>query len=231
VDAARCELAAAVRASDTSLTGLFGVGPVIAAIIIGDVRDVSRFVGRDNFAAYNDTPIKVSSGQRKVYRLSRHGNRRIYHGIHMAAITQVRQRHSEGRTYYDKKLAEGKTHREALRSVKCELLQGSFVPPADIKAVRDVIRYRVKVVHARTSETQRLGNVLQEAQLTELRDGSPCPAGWPARRWPGFLPVINSEDGARDSRSPVPVIKPTSASELMLAPSCPRLSLRPGSCF
>jgi transposase len=54
-------------------------------------------------------PIEVSFGPRKVYRLSRRGNRRLNHAIHMAAVTQIRNRHSEGRAYYDKKLAEGKT--------------------------------------------------------------------------------------------------------------------------
>ena len=106
----RKKLAAAVAATGTSLTGLFGVGPVVAAAVIGDVRDVSRFPGRDHFAAYDGTaPIEVSSGPRKVYRLSRRGNRRLNHAIHMAAVTQVRHRHSRGRAYYDKKLAEGKT--------------------------------------------------------------------------------------------------------------------------
>ena len=51
----RTKAAAAVRAAGTSLTGLFGVGPVIAAAVIGDVRDVSRFPGRDRFAACNGT--------------------------------------------------------------------------------------------------------------------------------------------------------------------------------
>ncbi|MGH3206953.1 MAG: transposase [Trebonia sp.] len=112
----RSKLDAAVRASRTSLTGLFGVGPVIAAAVIGEVREVSRFKNRDHFAAYNGTaPIEVSSGQRRVHRLSRRGNRRVNHAIHMAAVTQVRQPRSEGRACYDKKLAEGKTHREALR--------------------------------------------------------------------------------------------------------------------
>jgi hypothetical protein len=60
----------------------------------------------------------VSSGGRKVYRLSRRGNRRLNHAIHMAAVTQVRHRHSKGRAYYDKKIAEGKTPKEALRSLK-----------------------------------------------------------------------------------------------------------------
>ena len=124
---ARTRLAAAVRAAGTSLTGLFGVGPVIAATVIGDVRHVSRFPNRDHFAAYNGTaPIEVSSGSRKVYRLSRRGNRRLNHAIHMAAVTQIRYRHTKGRAYYDKKLAEGKTPKEALRALKRQISDAIF---------------------------------------------------------------------------------------------------------
>jgi transposase len=112
-------LAVAVQASDTTVTEIFGVGPVIAATIIGYVADVSRFPSRDRFAACNGTaPIEVSSGDRKIYRLSRRGNRRLNHAIHMAAVTQIRHRHSQGRVYYDRKLAEGKTPKEALRCLK-----------------------------------------------------------------------------------------------------------------
>jgi transposase len=149
VAAARCELAAeflddlrrvdaqmhdtkqklmvAVRASGTTTTEIFGVGPVIAGTVIGCVADVSRFASRDHFAAYNGTaPIEVSSGNRKIYRLSRRGNRRLNHAIHMAAITQIRYRHSDGRAYYDRKLTEGKTHKEALRSLKRRISDAIF---------------------------------------------------------------------------------------------------------
>jgi transposase len=123
----RKKLDAAVRASGTSLTDLFGVGPVVAAVVIGDVRDVSRFPGRDHFAAYDGTaPIEVSSGNHKIYRLSRRGNRRLNHAIHMVAVTQVRHRHSQGRAYYDKKLAEGKTPKEALRALKRQISDAIF---------------------------------------------------------------------------------------------------------
>jgi transposase len=123
----RKKLAVAVQATGTSLTGLFGVGPVIAAAVIGDVRDVSRFPGRDHFAACDGTaPIEVSSGPRKICRLSRRGNRRHGHAIHMAAITQIHHRHSDGRAYYDKKLAEGKTRKEALRSLKRQVSNAIF---------------------------------------------------------------------------------------------------------
>ena len=109
----------AVKTVVTSPPRIFGAGPVIAGTVVGDVADVSRFASQDRFAAYNGTaPIEVSSGNRKVRRRSPHGNRRINHAVHMAAITQIRHRHSDGRAYYDRKVAEGKTHKEALRSLK-----------------------------------------------------------------------------------------------------------------
>jgi transposase len=116
------KLATAVGASSMSLTEVFGVGPFIAATVIGDVRDVSRFPGRDRFAAYNGTAqIEVSSGNRIVHRLSMRGNRRLNHATHMAAVTQVRYQHSSGRAYYDKKIAEGKTGKQALRALKRQI--------------------------------------------------------------------------------------------------------------
>ena len=113
------KLTAAVQAAGTTLTEIFGVGPVIAATVIGQAADISRFASRDGFAAYDGTaPIEVSSGKRKVHRLSRRGNRTVNHAAHMAAVTQVRHKHSDGRAYHDKKLAEGKTAKEALRALK-----------------------------------------------------------------------------------------------------------------
>ena len=97
---AKKKLAAVVRASRTTLTQILGVGPVIAGTVIGDAGGVSRFASRDHFAACNGTaPIEVSSGGRITYRLSLRGNRRASHAIHMAAVTQIRNRHSDGRTY------------------------------------------------------------------------------------------------------------------------------------
>jgi transposase len=49
--------------------------------------------------------------------------------------------------------------------LECGLVRGSFIPPAEIKAARDVIRYRRKLVEHRSSELQRLGNVLQDAGI------------------------------------------------------------------
>ena len=48
------------------------------------------------------------------------------HAIHMAAVTQIRYQHSDGRAYYDKKIAEGKTHKEALRALKRQISDAIF---------------------------------------------------------------------------------------------------------
>jgi transposase len=97
-----------------------GRGSVIAATVIGDVADITRFPTADKFAAYNGTaPIEVSSGNRKkVYRLSMRGNRRLNHMIHMAAVTQIAHKRSDGHAYYQRKLTEGKTPAEARRALK-----------------------------------------------------------------------------------------------------------------
>jgi len=109
----------AVKASGTSLVELFGVGPIIAAMLIGYTGDVRRFRNRDHYAAYNGTaPVEFSSGGRVVHRLSERGNRKLNHAIHMAAICQLRQPHSEGRAYFERRVADGKTNKEAIRSLK-----------------------------------------------------------------------------------------------------------------
>ncbi len=115
----KVRVADAVTTSATTLTDLYGVGPIIAAILIGYTGDVRRFPTGGHYAAYNGTaPIEMSSGGRVVHRLSRRGNRTLNHAIHMAAVTQIRHTDSEGRAYYDTKIAAGKTRREALRALK-----------------------------------------------------------------------------------------------------------------
>jgi transposase len=116
------QIAALVTASGTGLTGLFGVGPVIAGRILAEVGDVARFATKDAFASYNGTaPIDASSGEQVRHRLSRAGNRRINHALHMMAVTQIRYPGTPGRLYYERKRTEGKTPKEALRCLKRRL--------------------------------------------------------------------------------------------------------------
>jgi transposase len=94
---ARRRTARAVAASGTSITDLHGVGPIVAGVVLGDDRDIHRFANPDHFASYTGTaPIEVSSADRKIYRLSRRGNRQLNHAIHMAAVSQIRYRSTEG---------------------------------------------------------------------------------------------------------------------------------------
>ncbi len=112
----------AVAASGTSVIDVFGIGPIIAAMLIGCTGDISRFKSRDRYAAYNGTaPIEFSSGGRTVHRLSTRGNRNLNHALHLAAICQLRQPHSDGRAYFDRRVAEGKTNKEALRALKRQI--------------------------------------------------------------------------------------------------------------
>jgi transposase len=90
----RARITAAVAASGTTLTDVFGIGPIIAAMLIGFSGDPLRFTTASRYAAYTGTaPIEFSSGGRIVHRLSRRGNRRLNHALHCAAITQIRHRH------------------------------------------------------------------------------------------------------------------------------------------
>jgi transposase len=123
IDAQRREVkrrvARAVAAANTSITDVYGVGPIVAAYVLGYVRDIRRFPTRDRFASYNGTaPIEVSSGDRRIYRLSRRGNRQLNHAIHVAAVSQISHRGSEGYAYYQRKRVEGMTGKCALRALK-----------------------------------------------------------------------------------------------------------------
>ncbi|MGH8894258.1 MAG: transposase, partial [Actinomycetes bacterium] len=115
------ELRDAVTARGSHLMDLFGVGPAGAARILSDVGDVTRFPDRNHFASWTGTaPLDASSGDQVRHRLSRAGNRRLNHVLHIAAIVQIRH-DTEGRTYYRRKLTESKTAMEALRCLKRRL--------------------------------------------------------------------------------------------------------------
>ena len=88
---ATAELKAMVLARGSRLMDIHGVGPVVAARILADVGDVARFADRNRFASWTGTaPLDASSGEQNRHRLSRAGNRRVNHMIHIAAVTQLR---------------------------------------------------------------------------------------------------------------------------------------------
>jgi transposase len=117
--ASKKRIQVAVAASGTSLDQIFGCGPICAATIIGHTGDVARFASRGHYASYNATaPIEASSGSRKRHRLNPRGNRQLNWAIHMIAVTQLRNPGTPGRVFFDRKVAQGKTSREALRALK-----------------------------------------------------------------------------------------------------------------
>ncbi|WP_344133710.1 IS110 family transposase [Pedococcus bigeumensis] len=119
--AADKELKALVEATGTSLLGLHGIGPSGAARLLVEVGDLSRFPDRNHFASWTGTaPIDASSGDHVRHRLSRGGNRQINRVLHIMATVQLRTA-TEGRAYFDRKKATGKTSMEAMRCLKRRL--------------------------------------------------------------------------------------------------------------
>ncbi|WP_432571130.1 transposase [Kineococcus sp. SYSU DK005] len=121
IKAAKKELTELITATGSGLLQLNGIGPSGAARLLGDVGDVVRFPTKAHFASWNGTaPIDASSGENNRHRLSRSGNRRINRVLHIMAIVQMRH-DTEGRAYYRRKLAAGKSSMEAIRCLKRRL--------------------------------------------------------------------------------------------------------------
>jgi transposase len=111
---ATAQLKALVKARGSQLMKLPGVGPVVAARTPADVGDIARFADRNRFASWTGVAsLDASSAEQNRRRLSRAGNRRMNHVIHIAAISQLRL-DTDGRAYYRRKRAAGKTTLEAL---------------------------------------------------------------------------------------------------------------------
>jgi len=119
LDARLKAIEAEIAALVTTLTSMYGIGPVIAGRILAETGDISRFATKDKFASYNGTaPIDASSGDQVRHRLSRSGNRRMNHALRRVAVSQIRNRGSAGRLCYERRRQEGTTPKEALRCLK-----------------------------------------------------------------------------------------------------------------
>jgi transposase len=110
-----------VVATETSLTSLKGVGALTAAKILGEINDPVRLRSAAAFAMLNGTaPIPASSGTTQRHRLNRGGNRQLNSAIHMIAVSLCRC-DDRTRAYVARRVAEGKTRREAMRALKRHL--------------------------------------------------------------------------------------------------------------
>ena len=101
------------------MTEVSGAGPAVAAAVPGDVRDISRFPGPGLLRR-----LQRHRAGRGVLRQPHHlpavaAREPAAEPRHpQAAVTQIRRRHTNGRAYYDKKIAAGKTAKEVLRALK-----------------------------------------------------------------------------------------------------------------
>jgi transposase len=108
-----------------------GVGPVIAARVLADVGDVTRFADRNRFASWTGTAhLEASSGEQTRHRLSRAGNRRMDHMVHIAAISQIRL-DTDDRVHYRHTRAEGKRPLEAIRCLNRRISDAIYGPLED----------------------------------------------------------------------------------------------------
>lgn len=105
----------------TSLTEIKGVGPFVAATILGTVGDISRIRSKAAFASFAGTaPLPASSGMRHRHRMNRGGNRQLNRALHVIAKTQSRTV-PEAKEYITRKMQEGRSYKEALRCLQRQL--------------------------------------------------------------------------------------------------------------
>jgi transposase len=118
IDQLHKELAELVSAYRPALLTVPGCGVLCAAKAIGETGGAQRFATASKFARITGTaPLPASSGQRVRHRFDQGGNRQLNATLHRIAITQL-SCHQPAREYYARKLAEGKSSREALRCLK-----------------------------------------------------------------------------------------------------------------
>jgi transposase len=115
------QIAGKVKESGTSLTALEGIGFVNAAKILGEVGDPARIRSKGAFAMLTGTaPIEASSGATKRHRLNRGGNRQLNYALHMMALARLRH-DDDTKAYVARRQMEGKSDKEAMRSLKRHL--------------------------------------------------------------------------------------------------------------
>jgi len=118
------ELALLIEKSGQHLTTMSGCGVVLAATVLGELRDIDRFSSPSALAKYAGlAPREYSSGKRVRHRKTRAGNRQLNRAIHRIALSQISRSGNEyAKQYYQRKVAEGKTKMQALCCLKRRLV-------------------------------------------------------------------------------------------------------------
>nr|MDQ2897501.1 transposase [Actinomycetota bacterium] len=117
------QLASLVAQAAPQLLTEPGLGVLLAAKFIGEIAGIDRFTSDAQLARLAGcAPIPVSSGRTDRHRLDPGGNRQLNHAFHMLAVTKIRH---DPRTavYLAKQRANGKTNKDAIRSLKRHLVR------------------------------------------------------------------------------------------------------------
>jgi transposase len=128
VDANALEREIAMLVADYApqLLELKGCGVLIAGKLIGETAGIGRFRHEAQLARLAGVaPVDASSGQQRRHRLNRHGNRELNSALHKIAVVQGRWE-PRACAYLERRQAEGKTRREALRCLKRHLVRVVF---------------------------------------------------------------------------------------------------------
>jgi transposase len=119
--ALEAEITALVDRQAPALLELEGCGALTAAKLIAETAGAARFASDAKFARLAGVaPIPASSGRRTRQRLDRGGNRQLNCALHRIAVCQGRV-HPPAQEFLERKQAEGKSRREALRCLKRHL--------------------------------------------------------------------------------------------------------------
>ncbi len=145
-----------------------------------------------NYAAYTGTaPVEVASGGRQIHRVSRRGNRQLNHALHIAAISQIRHPGTEGRAYYERKVAEGKTPKDAIRALK--------------RRISDAVYRQLRADAGRRAEAERAREGKRGTTQQPARPALTPNTGSSAKPLPGPTPRYDTPTSPRPARrSPRP---------------------------
>jgi transposase len=120
------ELATLATETAPALLELPGCGPLTAAKLLCEIGPIERFQTDAQLARHGGVaPVEASSGRTRRHRLDRGGNRQLNCALHRIAVTQGRV-HAPARAYLERKQAEGKSRREAIRCLKRQLIRVVF---------------------------------------------------------------------------------------------------------
>jgi transposase len=166
IDELEQELLALIKAQRPWLLEETGCGPLVAAILIGRTAGAKQFKSDASFALQAGiAPIPCSSGQHRQYRLNRGGDRQLNRALHVIAVTRARV-DPDTKAFLERKQAEGKTNKGALRCLKRHLARRF---------------HRLLTISAQSTERPHNDNTIPERPASKRRVDPTIPAAAPMR--------------------------------------------------